>query len=315
MIIVPERKILVHSTIGMKGYFRLKCIRPNGRVRLDTGWFANTLLDSGRNYMATANFMTSCQVGTDNTAAAAAQTALLGYRAGTTTIQDTISGQQSSSTPYYAWKRKVFRFSAGTVAANLSEVGVGWGTSGSTLISRALILDPILQTPTTITPLIDEILDVTYELRYYPPTGDVTSPQVTLNSIVYDTVTRAAEANSQYWSDGIGNVIAPSAATGWLAYDGNIGTVLQNPSGTSSAASSGSTGASAYSNNSYELAIHISVPSVNWNLGSGIRSIRIRTSAGSFQTQFDSNPGGSTIPKSASFTMYMEWTLSWTEYT
>lgn len=312
MIIQPKKELILPAsmTTGMRGFYRVQIRRPDGRIRFDTDWYENTILDSGRNYIATANFMTSCQVGTDNTAPNANQTALLGHHAGTTDITTTDEGNQAVSVPYYAWKRKVFRFAVGTVAANLTEVGVGWGTTGSTLFSRAFILDPDTQNPTTITPLIDEILDVQYELRYYPPQTDVTTPQVTLDGILYDTITRGAEVNSQYWSQSIGNKVQATDGDNWTAYDGNIGTLLQNPSGTGDGNNSGGIGTSSYQNNSYELDVYANVPSTDWNVG-GIRSIRIRTTAGSFQTQFSSNPGGNTIPKTGSFTMFMEWRLSW----
>jgi hypothetical protein len=298
-------------TLGMKGFLRFQTINKfSGKVTSDTGFFPNLLLDAGRNYMATADFMTSCQVGTDNTAPNVSQTQLSGYHAGTTDIRSDVVGNQVSVTPYYGWRRKVFRFAPGTVAANLSEAGVGWGTSGSTLISRALILDPVLQTPTTVTPLADEFLEVTYELRYYPPTTDVTSPSVTLNGIVYDTITRGAEVNSQYWTDYIGNKIG-ALGSQWYAYDGNIGTVLQNPSGSFDDLDSYALTNETYQNNSYEQVISCFVDVNSWNLGSGIRSVRWRTTAGSFQTQFNANPGGATIPKSTSYFMNMKWKLAW----
>lgn len=303
--------MIVQPAIGIKGFFRVRCIRPDGRVRLDTGFFPNLILTSGRNYMATDDFMTSCQVGTDNTAPNVNQTALLGYTAGSTNIVEDLAGNQVSTTPYYGWRRKTWRFAAGTVAANLTEVGVGWGTSGSTLLSRAFILDPDTQNPTTITPLADELLEVLYELRYYPPETDVTSPSIVLDGVTYDTVTRAAEVNSQYWTDGIGNQIEASSATWWLAYDGSIGTVLQNPSGSGSAINNGSTSTAGYVNNSYEVAVQGNILSGDWNVVGGIRSVRIRTTAGSFQTEFTANPGGATIPKTSSYTMFMEWMLNW----
>ena len=316
MLPKKELYIATKATVGLKGFFRLRTINKfSGKVRIDTGWFPNKILDAGRNVMADdSTWMNYCQVGTDNTAPTAAQTALLGYHAGTSNITSTLDGQ-SGSAPYYGWKRKVYRFAAGTVAANLSEVGVGWATSGSTLISRALILDPVLQTPTTITPLIDELLEILYELRYYAPIADVNGPQVTLNGIVYDTITRASEVTSNAWSAGIGSAMG-QLSTGindWTAYDGVLGTVLQAPNGIVANCDNANQYNSAYVNNSYEIQMNCATGSTGWNLGAGIRSIRIKTTAGNYQTQFDSNPGGNRIPKTTSFTMLMSWTLAWAE--
>jgi len=264
--------------------------------------------------MATeAVWMTYCQVGTDNTAPTQSQTALVAHHAGASDIQSTTNGQEAAA-PYFGWKRRTYRFAAGTVAANLSEAGIGWGAAGSTLISRALILDPVTQTPTTITPLIDEILDVTYELRYYPPLVDVTSPQVTLAGVLYDTITRAAVVTGDKWSALIGDKIDVIAGlTDWRAYDGNLGTLEQNPSGTSADSDSTSQASDAYVNNSYEISMNCPVGSTGWNLGAGIRSVRIHTTAGAYQTQFDAASGGATVPKTTSYTMTMGWTISWSE--
>ncbi len=303
-------------TIGLKGFLRLRCINKySGKVTQDTGWFPNTILNAGRNVMADDSlWMNYCQVGTNNTAPSQSDTALLGYHAGTSTIQSTTNGQESSA-PYFGWKRRTYRFAQGTVAANLSEVGIGWGTSGSTLISRALILDPILQIPTTITPLSDELLDVSYELRYYPPLIDITSPQVTLDGIVYDTITRAAKVTDAAWSSSIGSKmgISNGGAGDWRAYDGNLGTILLGPSGLNADWAAGSKYNSAYQNNSYEVVMNVICSSVGWNVAAGIRSIEVITSAGYYQTQFNAASGGARIPKTTAYTITMAWTLGWTE--
>jgi hypothetical protein len=274
MIIVPKKEILIaaRAMVSMRGFFRLRTINKfSGKCRIDTGFFPNTILNAGRNVMASrGDWMNNCQVGTDNTAPSQSDTSMLGYHAGTTDITDTLNGQASSS-PYYGWKRRVYRFAVGTVAANLSEVGIGWGTSGSTLVSRALILDPILQTPATITPLIDEMLEVTYELRYYAPTADVTTPSVTLNGVTYDTVTRAANVTASAWSSGIGSEIGVSkSTTGWRAYDGVIGTVLTAPSGNIANCDTANQYDSGYSNNSYQQQVNCPAGSTGWNLGAGV---------------------------------------------
>ena len=316
-IIVPNTQIQVaaRSTVGLKGFLRLQTRNKfSGKITQDTGWFPNTILTSGRQIMADrSDWMNYCQVGTDNTPSSQSDTSMLGYVAGTSDVVSTITGQ-SATAPYYGWKRKVFRFAIGTVAANLSEAGVGWGLSGSTLISRALILDPVLQTPTTITPLIDEFLEVTYELRYYAPETDIVSPQVTLDGVVYDTITRAARVTNEAWSVNIG------AAMGvvknylkWTAYDGNIGTVLLGPSGIPSNCDNSNQYDSAYSANSFEIKMNCPTGSTGWNLGAGIRSIHFQTTAGEYQTQFNAAVGGATIPKTSAYTMLMSWVMGWTE--
>jgi hypothetical protein len=311
----------------MKGFFRFQTRNKySGKVTQDTGWFPNTILDAGRNVMATrGDWMTYCQVGTDGTfppllADRQAETSLGAWYAGTNTlvIGSTTSGQ-SGVAPYYGWKRKTFRFPSGTFTGgvNLSEAGVGWGVDGAQLISRAPVLDPVLQTPTTVTPLSDELLDVSYELRYYVPLVDVTSPQVTYDGVTYNTITRGADATATRWSADIGaqiGVYAPGVGE-WPAYDGDIGTILTGPNGLSASSATGeSHWNSGYVNNSYEIGVNISVGSTGWVLAGGIRSVGFHTTAGSYQTQYNAASGGGKIPKTSLHQMQMSWIISWAEY-
>ena len=42
--------------------------------------------------------------------------------------------------------------------------------------------------------------------------------------------------------------------------------------------------------------------------------MNVPTTAGAYQTQFNANPGGTSIPKTIAYTMHMAWTISWAEY-
>lgn len=321
-IIIPKQRdlvVAVRSNIAIKGFMRFETFNKfSGKRTQDTGWFPNTILDSGRNVMATrSDWIDWCQVGLDGTFPPTlperqAETALGTWFAGTNTVVSgsTLNGQ-SGTAPYYGWKRKTFRFDIGTFDGDiLAEAGIGWGVDGSQLISRAPILDPILQTPTTITPQSDEFLNVSYELRYYAPTVDVLGPQVILDGITYDTKTRAANVTGADWSSGIGSAIGARASYGWTAYDDVIGTVLTGPNGVAANADNNSQYNSGYSSNSYEIEMNCNVGSSGWNLGSGIKSILIPTMAGDYQTQFD---GSQTIQKTVLYEMSMKWTISWAE--
>lgn len=319
MIIQPRKEILIPIGLrfGMKGFMRAQVWRPDPvlhRARIDTGFFPNQILTAGRNVMNTqASWLGYCHVGTDSTPPTAGDTQLGGFVVSTSSVVSNTNGTEGSA-PYFGWRRKTFRYAvgAGHGGQNLSEAGIGWGGSGSTLISRALIIDPITQIPTTITPLTDEILDITYELRYYPPLTDAIN-SVTLDGTDYDTTTRAANVTSAVWSDDIGVAIGVETGSYWTAYDGNVGAITTGPSG-SSAAISGTPYNETYQNNSYEIVMTASCGPSGWNLGSGIRSILIGTKAGAYQTQFDSNPGGARIPKDTNYTMIIQWTLGWDEY-
>ena len=246
------------------------------------------ITNNGLNLFATSsNFLYFCQVGSGTTTPANGNTSLASRIASTATQQATSDGAQSSA-PYFCWRQKTFRFAEGVAAGNIAEVGVGPDSSAN-LFSRALILDN-MGSPTTITVLSDEVLDVTYELRVYPPTTDWTGT-VTLDSVVYDVVGRAAGVTSNtYWriqQNGQTNTLALS-----LAYNGTISAITGIPSGTSSATSSVSTA-------SYSADSLYREGTMNWglndgNLAGGITALLTRFGVGSYQFSF--SPA---IPKNA----------------
>lgn len=316
--IYADRPIIV--PIGLKGRVRMDAIHKfSGKRRVLANWFPNKVLDAGRNYIGSNNsWIQACQVGTDNTPPSASDTGLGAYHAGTSTIQYDLDGAQASS-PYFGWLRRTYRFPVGATAANLSEAGFGWATgAGANLFSRCLIVDGT-GTPTTVTPLADEILDVTYELRYYPPLSDVNGT-IVLNSITYDTIVRASLVNSSTWqSDNIGIAkmgVRWSGDGSWFnAYDGNLGTLIQSPSGSSANLSSGTPYDRAYGNNDYYIDMVVPAGTTAWVLGAGIRSVVISTNMGRFQTQFDAQGTGNRIPKTGGNTLELEWRVSWIEGT
>ncbi len=333
----PSLNLISPSAIGLKGFFELEAFKGEyvydeegehicgdnglpivyeylGTRRVVVDWFPNQMLDVGRNIMATssnwAGAASKCQVGGNNTPSLSTDTQLLGFVAGTAVTQVSSKGAQAS-TPYYGWDQQTYRFAEGAAQGNLSEVGVGWDViDGPYLITRALIVDGS-DNPTTATVLSDEWLDVTYQLRYYPPLEDVEGT-VTLNGTVYDTLTRASAVNAVL-GDNIGILIGQLSpgVSSWVAYDGNIGSMIQAPSGASANCDNDDQFNLAYSNNSYRIDMQCDCGITGWNLGAGIRSIRGSTTAGNFQTQFDAQSGGATIPKTVDFTMSMVWRVSW----
>ena len=263
------------------GWFKIEAIRPDGTRRVLADWFPNLILNGGLDRMgANSDYLTWCQVGSGSTAPVATQTALVNRIAGTNTQLANVSGAQASA-PYYGWYRRTYRFAQGVAAGNLSEVGVGWATSGS-LFSRALILDGG-GSPTTITVLSDEVLDVTYELRRYPGTVDLTGT-VVLDGVTYNWVSRAAGVTGAFSWAVAGAMDLDQA----FAYNGDIGAVTAStPSGTSGNLS---TTPLAYSSGSYTRAATVSAGLNDSNLSGGIRSIMIKSNpdgTGRYQIQFD----------------------------
>ena len=263
------------------GWFKIEATRPDGTRRVLADWFPNLILNGGLDRMgANAGYLDWCQVGSGSTAPVATQTALVNRIAGTNTVQASVNGAQASA-PYYGWYRRTYRFAQGVAAGNLSEVGVGWATSGS-LFSRALILDGG-GSPTTITVLSDEVLDVTYELRRYPGTVDLTGT-VVLDGVTHNWVSRAAGVTDQDSWSGTGAMVLDWAS----AYSGDSGDVTASrPGGTSQALS---ITALAYGSGSYTRAVTVSAGLNEGNFVGGIRSILIGAysyGSGRYQIQFD----------------------------
>lgn len=299
--------IILRPTV--RGYFKLTAIRPDGRKRPLTGWFPNLITDVGLNRIGQGTYLNACHVGTNNTTPAVGDTGLAGFVAGTSTIQASATGAQSTA-PYYGYFTKTFRFAQGAAAGNLAEVGIATARTngGSTIMfSRALILDE-LGDPTTVTVLSDEVLDVTYQLRLYPPLTDVLQTITIEGSGYHDTVTRASQVTSSNWGAYLGAVATfnPNAPSNITVYNGAIGTILQAPSGSSAQANSYDL---AYGNNNLYRDGGVSYGLNVANLSGGIRSARFTTSLGLYQTEFDP-----VIPKTSTKTLSLLFRVAWGRY-
>lgn len=231
--------MIANIAFGVCGFFKFEAVKldKDGNEtsrRTLADWFPNLITNNGLNlYMAAtgsglgSNPLSYCQVGSGSTPPAVTDTALVARIANNNSILTTSNGVASSA-PYYGWKRFTYRFNEGVAAGNISEVGISQSTTGN-LFSRALILDE--GSPTTLVVLPDETLDVTYELRLYPPSADAAG-SVTLDSIVYNFTLRASRATTATnWADGIGTGIAGLTAITYPAAS-VLGAVTGQPTGT-----------------------------------------------------------------------------------
>lgn len=304
-----EAKNSLATQMQIAGFFKIEAVNEEtGDRRVLADWFPNLILNQGLNRLgqSTPYAADYCQVGTGSTAPTVTDTQLQTLVASTGNVQS-LSESYVAGPPPYQRAVRTYRFATGAAAGNLSEVGVGWGTSGATLFSRALIKDGS-GNPTTITVLSTEALDISYELRNYPPTTDVTG-SVTISGTSYSYTIRAANITSNTswgarWAvdRGFGVSGTNSAAA---AYNGSIGSTTSTPSGISSSAS-GYTPA-AYSNNSYKKGGTITFGLNNGNLAGGIKSLLTGGEYSSlFQIEFTP-----TIDKTASKVLTLDFEVSW----
>lgn len=132
-----------------------------------TSWFPNIVLNQGLDRLGTGGVLAYCRVGVGSSAPLATQTQLDQQVASTSSVNSGSTQYGVNTAQGYSYVRLTYRFETGVAAGNISEVAVGWGSSGdNSLFNRALIRD-VSNNITTVTVLDDEVLDVLVELRSY----------------------------------------------------------------------------------------------------------------------------------------------------
>lgn len=289
--------------IGLKGFFKIEAVDCwTGERRLLADWFPNLITDLGLNKMGTSSGdnTTWYRVGTGSTTPSVLDTQLVAQVASTNATQGSNVWAATTTAPYYEYVRQVKRFSPPGTNYNITELGIGWAATGTTLFSRALIKDSS-GNPTTLTWLSTEFLDVSYELRAERYTTD-TSATITINGVSTALTIRRAYI-TQVGNTGTDNWFSNSAMTGGSVYlnTGAIAAVTTGPSGTRIDASST---VAAYSNNS----LYREVTST-WSLNSGsgtFQSAELLLPTGWWQVKFDP-----AIVKTSNDIVSMTYRLSW----
>lgn len=286
-----------------------------GTTEVVADWFPNLITNQGLERMgANNNYFGSCQVGSGNDVPAFTDTALETFVAGTSTQPVAATNSTQPGSPYYAATVGTYRFPTGDAAGNLSEIGTGWATTGATLFSRALILDGG-GSPTTITILSDEILDVTYQFRVYPPEVDTTGT-IMISAVPYDFTARASrvtvfnEGNfGGGWGSGFGGASATikGQTSTMVAFSGGIGAITAGPSGSTSQTSNVTAPSYVPTSleNDGELTWDISVAAIG-----SYMSVRVRFQLGEYQVEFDP-----VIPKTAINELRLTFRNSWSRAT
>lgn len=275
--------------------------------------FENLILDSGLNCLGTGGPINGACVGAGTTAPTNSDTSLASMLRVTSTQQSIAELAGSTTAPYYAEWRIVYRFPAGTAAGNLSEVGLGWNanpwanTMGG-LWCRALIKDSE-GNPTTITVLSDEVLDIVYTLQLHPPASDVTGT-FNLSGVAYQYTLRPSSVNlrsANGWS--AESIILSGVTSGWgTAFTGGIGAVTSGPSGTYGDITIDQ---QTYVNGSKQSVFNVTAGLNSANLSGGIRSMDFHISGNCWQAEFSKVSDGSTIPKNNTNVLTFPFWVSW----
>lgn len=286
-------------------YYKLVATKPDGSQRVLADWFPNLVTNAGLNHFG-APFLAGldlrpyrhlCCVGSGTSAPSTGDTSLDAIVASevfpnTNVPVGAFVEGASPNAPYYGYQISRARFAAGVAVGNLSEVGVGPATTN--LFSRARILDN-LGSPTTITVLADEILDVFWQVRQYYDV-QVKTYNITIDGV--PTVVTCKPAIVTAARNGVyDEALAALYADGytWLkyyAYPATLGGYTQEPASTLSYPGS-TTGAIEIGN--YQGGTVIVDPVVaSYTANTYYRDITaaFRTNGGNFDTL----PGNPAIP-------------------
>lgn len=298
--------------LSLAGYYRFEVRRPDGSLRVDTDWIPNIITDAGMNQIGKGVIALYCSVGSGSTAPATTDGTLV-TKIATTTVAP------GSQTPHRPQPRTTVQKSSPSSslrasAGNLSEVGVGWGSTGNNLFSRALI------TP-TITVLSDEILTVVYAVRVYVPTVDVTGT-VSIGGTSRDFVVRAANCTASDVLTGWGvlnlsSAASPNGGIGFLS--GSSFNRVYSSTATLGAITGIVTGATpadftgfanvAYVDGNYYKDITFSLGINDGNVSGGIKACSFQTCLGHYQASFTP-----VLEKDNTKTLSLTFRVSWARH-
>lgn len=319
----------VNVKTNMKGYFRICVKGKDGAIKEDTGWFPNLITDQGMDWIgsvapdfstptATGPYLgTHCGVGTGTTTPTFADTTLTSYLAmyPSASLQGVTgfsSSQYVAGPPAYYSGIRTYNFPIGGVVGNIAEVGIGNIYSTSTqplLMTHALIL--VGGVPGTITVTSSDALVVYHEMRLYLDTT-TNAYSFQISGITYSgnylrsNITTVPDFSKVfYYYPGFNGIY------GWFyGYNGTITTISGVPTGVSDGGPNEfSTTMGSYTSGTYTRSMTCTVPLNYINLSGGITAFTITTNFGSYQ--FSVSPY---IPKTALYTLTMNWSISWARY-
>lgn len=292
--------------VGIGGYFKIEAVNTEtGERRVLADWFKNLITNQGLNRIGSGTFLGAVLVGSGSTPPANTDTQLVSHIASTTNFLSYNSGYVAGP-PFYVWRRIVARFAQGAAAGNLSEVGVNWtGAAAGELFSRSLIKDGN-GNPTSITVLATEFLDVTYELRFYPPQTDVTF-QATISGQTHNCTLRPSYVSetANAWG-GVGSQAQFINNSYFQAFTGSLGPVDGAPGGTYFSPGNFTITNNAYSNNSYERTAALNFGLGDLNNAAGMKSFVFQTTLGTYQVEFVPN-----IMKDSSKLLTLNFRITW----
>lgn len=309
----PKPQVLDLKT-SIRGEYR--CVLNEGTEReSSTGWFENLITDIGLDRLG--NVLVCNQyssIGTGTATPVNGNTSLQAFAAEKSNVTGVDSGDNAGTPTYVAQTTMHWTYAQGAVVGNMAEVGVGWGTGGTNLFSRALILDGA-GAPTTLTVTSIDQLTVYYRITVTPSLTDLTGT-VTLGGATYNYVGRLA--NGGGWNASFINALNANDRwpEGYLVTSYStqtLGAVSGVPSGPGLQNSGGSTTFGSYSAGQKYLDSTFNITPSECNSVGGVGAVVFffASTHMSYQYSFANVAGGGTIPKdntkSMTFTLRFSW--------
>ena len=332
-ILEPADPLMIKGLLA--GEYTLRRRKADtGELIQQLGPFCNLITDAGLNRVGTAGAGAAVFVGTGSAAPATTDTQLQNFFAHTTSTSESWNGtleRGDVSTDYFVRGAGTWRFAAGTFSnTNLSEVGIGWfdpnvsnPTANHRCFSRALIVDGV-GSPTTITLLSDEVLDVTYSLKHYPYVGSDVIQTVNISGTAHTFTTRSLgllDATQHRLSIAVqrsltagGNFYTGTAAGTPPALAAVTATAMLTAGSTANVSAT----EDAYVNNSKTKTCAISMGLAVGNLTYGLRGLithlRNSNAASSFINTSAQTTISPAIMKDNTKVFSMGWGVSWDRY-
>lgn len=297
--------------VGISGHYRMQTWVDDGYIDANSGlwvpgkkiitrklgWWDNIITNQGLDYIGQVNsFLNYCHVGSGTTAEAATDTVLVTFAASKLASTDPSKSFDATrgTAPYYAYARRNYRFNPGEATGNLTEAGISIQAATGGLFSRALIKDGG-GSPTTITKLANEYLDVDYEWRVYPA---YVSADLDSSVSGEGFILRAANVTT---NSNFGALIVRPAGYGTVASqalraynkDAVIGAVTAAPgsaTATDDVFYTNATDATYTPGNHYQdITYNFGLDDAVFNVGGsdGIKALMFYTSMGAYQMVFD----------------------------
>lgn len=157
------------------GYFVLQR-RSAGGILLEEVAFKNLITNRGLDLIGEGNsFFSYVHLSSSTATPAVTDTTMGGTVVRTAAVSPIFPNSDvvAASAPYTATHLRGWRFAAGVAVGTWSSIGIGPSNSDSNIICKTRIRDGG-GTPTSITVLAGEVLDVRYEFRTEIDTADIT---------------------------------------------------------------------------------------------------------------------------------------------